>query len=163
VSLFWVDDETGVKCRARLDWLPTVVKGQPFQVADFKTAVSAAPIDFGKAAGRLGYYGQATHYCDGIRALGIHPDPEFVFVAVEKDEPHLVSVGRFNEAMDEALARNVVDYCRRVYDGCMTADHWPAYGDGTNDLLLPMGLHYDLADAGVAEQPASSRDVELKL
>lgn len=144
VSLFWVDAETGVKCRARVDWLPTKVPGRRLVVPDLKTtAISAAPTEFAKQAGKLAYYGQDVHYSDGIRAL-IDPDVAFVFVAVETYAPHLVSVGQVTDREDKRLARGVVDHCRRLYRDCVTSGHWPGYSDDVSDLFLPTWLHYQL-------------------
>lgn len=147
VSLFWVDPATGVKCRARLDWLPEPVDGRRLIVPDLKTAESAAPSEFAKAAARLGYYGQASHYRDGIRALGIDPEPAFLFVVVEKAAPHLVSVDQFAEPEDVRLARRIVDHCRRLYADCLAADRWPGYGGGVHDLSLPSWLHFQMEEA----------------
>lgn len=148
VSLFWVDPTTSVKCRARLDWLPSTGN----TVVDFKTTSNAAPTEFAKDSAKFGYYGQQVHYCDGLRELGIITEPQFTFVAVEKSEPHLVSVGRLEDPIDMSLARGVVEHCRRTYASCMEADYWPGYGDGMNDLVLPMWLHYDMEAAGIAQR-----------
>ncbi|HEX6684988.1 MAG TPA: PD-(D/E)XK nuclease-like domain-containing protein [Candidatus Limnocylindrales bacterium] len=146
VSLFWVDETTGVKCRARLDWLPDAVEGRRLIVPDLKTAVTAAPAEFSKAGAKFGYYGQATHYSDGIKALGIDADPAFLFVVVEKAAPWLVSVGQFTERDDRRLARAVVDHCRRLYAECTATDTWPGYGESVASLSLPMWHHYDLTE-----------------
>ncbi len=146
VSLFWIDPETGVKCRARLDWLPRPVDGRRLIVPDVKSATSAAPSEFAKAAANFGYYGQATHYRDGLIALGVDPDPAFLFVVVEKADPYLVSVNQFAEPDDLRLARSVVDHCRRLYRECSEANHWPGYGTSIHDLSLPGWLHYNLQE-----------------
>ena len=146
VSLFWVDDATGVKCRARLDWLPNAVKGRRLIVPDLKTAVTAAPSEFSKAAANFAYYGQGMHYLDGVRALGLDLDPAWLFITVEKARPHLVSVGQLSDREDLRLARAVVDHCRRLYAECSATDNWPGYGHGINDLRLPTWLHYQLED-----------------
>lgn len=147
VSLFWIDPETGVKCRARLDWLPNKHEGRRLIVPDLKSAATAAPTEFAKAAANFGYYGQATHYLDGVRTLGLDDDPAFLFVAVEKAAPYLVSVGQFANTDDLRLARRTVDHCRRLYAQCLADDNWPGYGEGINDLALPTWLHYSLEDA----------------
>lgn len=146
VSLFWVDPLTGVKCKARLDWLPARVEGRRMILADLKTAVSAAPAEFAKAAARYGYYGQACHYLDGVHALGLDPDPVFLFVVVET-ATGFVSIDQFAKPEDIKLARRVVDHCRRLYGECVAADRWPAYGDQINHLELPTWLHFDMEDA----------------
>lgn len=146
VSLFWVDESTGVKCRARLDWLPDARPGRRLIVPDLKSAATAAPGDFAKAAGKFGYYGQQRHYSDGIVACGLDPDPAFVFVVVEKTDPWPVIVGQFAQRDDLRLARAVVDSARRLYRDCVAADHWPAYPGGVIDLTLPTWLHFELEE-----------------
>lgn len=147
VSLFWIDPATGVKCRARLDWLPDKVGGRRLIVPDLKTAESAAPSEFARAAANFGYYGQQRHYSDGIAALGLDANPAFLFVAVEKKAPHLVSVDQFAEREDLRLARRTVEHCRRLYAECIADDRWPGYGDGVHDLSLPSWLHYQMEEA----------------
>lgn len=143
VSLFWIDDETGVKCRARLDWLPNPdIGARRLIVPDVKTAADGSGPAFGKAAASFGYFGQWTHYLDGIRALSINKDPAFVFVIVEKDDPHLVNVGQFVKRDDVAQARRAVDHCRRLYADCLAANQWPGYGEDINDFELPTWWHY---------------------
>lgn len=146
VSIFWVDAETGVKCRARLDWLPDPIAGQRMVVPDLKTtSTSAAPQEFAKAAANFGYYGQDTHYSDGIQALTGHR-PAFLFVAVETTAPHLVGVSQLTDRDDRRLARGVVDHCRRLYAECVAADRWPGHSDNVADLHLPQWLHYNLEE-----------------
>lgn len=147
VSLFWVDPGTGVKCRARLDWLPDPVDGRRLIVPDLKTADSAAPSEFAKAAARHGYFGQQEHYKDGIRACGLDADPAFLFVVVEKDTPHLVSVDQIAGTEDIRLARRIVDHCRRLYADCTENDRWPGYGEGVHDLELPSWFTYQMEEA----------------
>lgn len=146
VSLFWVDEATGVKCRARLDWLPNPVKGRRMIVPDLKTAVSAAPSEFAKAAARFGYYAQWHHYSDGIKACGLDRDPAFLFVVVEKAAPYLALVGQFAERDDLILARGAVERARRIFKECTETDTWPGYPGGVVQLELPKYVHYDLAE-----------------
>lgn len=137
VSLFWVDEATGVKCRARLDWMPDVRENRRLIIGDLKTAVSSEPDEFGRAAARFGYVRQHDWYLDGIRALGIAVDPAFLFIVVEKDAPHVVTVGEFTDPVDLRLAAAMNDTARRVYRQCLTDDHWPGYVTGIAELSLP--------------------------
>lgn len=150
VSLFWVDPATGVKCRARVDYLPDVVEKRRLIVADVKTTAiesGASPAEFSRTTGRLAYYGQRQHYLDGLVALGLDPDPAWLFVVVETTAPYLVSVGQLAGADDLRLARATVDHCRRLYAECLAADRWPGYGDGIQDLSLPSWLHCQMEEA----------------
>lgn len=146
VSLFWVDEATGVKCRARLDWLPKRAIHGRFTVPDLKTSPSSDPASFAKSIAKFGYYGQQAHYSDGIRACGLDDDPEFVFVVVEVTDPWPVIVGRVDTVEDLTFARAVVDRCRRVWRECNETDTWPAYPTGVIDLALPSWLLWDLEE-----------------
>lgn len=144
VSLFWIDATTGAKCKARLDWLPDTSPGERVIGVDLKTAADGSPKGFAKAAASFGYFGQQIHYGDGMKALGIDDNPAFVFVVIEKAEPHLVSVNLIDSKDDLALARASVDHCRRLYAECTANDTWPGYSPGITRITLPTWLHYDL-------------------
>lgn len=145
VSLFWTDDATGVKCKARLDYMPAATEGKRLIVPDLKSAVSAEPSEFSRNAARFGYAMQEVHYCDGIRALGLAADPAFLFVAVEKEAPHVVTVGQFNDD-DRKLATALNDKARRIYAACLATDTWPGYAEGIADLSLPNWFHYAMEE-----------------
>jgi hypothetical protein len=145
VSLFWVDEATGVKCKARLDYLPDPVEGRRLLVPDLKSAVSAEPGEFSRNAARYKYVGQEVWYCDGIEALGLGTDPAFLFVAVEKEAPHVVTVGQFNND-DRKLSAALNDKARRIYAACLATDTWPGYSDGIADLSLPAWHHYEMEE-----------------
>ncbi|WP_454044387.1 phage recombination protein Bet [Cellulosimicrobium sp. Marseille-Q8652] len=92
-SLFWVDQETGVWLRARLDWLPNRVPGRRTIIPDYKTAVSADPWKFRSNAADYGYHMQHAMYLDAVEALGLaNPAPAFVFIVQEKTAPYVVTV-----------------------------------------------------------------------
>lgn len=146
VSLFWIDEVTGVKCKARLDWLPKAEPGRRLIVPDLKSAASAEPGEFSRNAARFGYVSQHRWYQDGIRACGLDPDPAFVFVICEKDPPHVVTVGQFADDLDLKLADAINDKARRVFKECTTTDQWPGYVDGIADLSLPNWFHYQMED-----------------
>jgi hypothetical protein len=136
VSLFWTDADTGVQCRSRVDWLPTAVKGKRLIVPDLKTAVSSEPGEFSRAAARYLYAMQDSGYSQGIQALGIDPDPAFLFVVIEKEAPYLVTVCQLS-ADDKRLGAALNDKARRIYRECVETDTWPGYSDGIADISLP--------------------------
>jgi TPR repeat protein len=134
-SLFWVDEETGVWRRARLDWLPDAGRGRLI-VPDLKTTLSAEPSHLAKALANYGYYQQAAWYLDGVGALELGPDPAFVFVFVEKTPPYLVTVAEADaDALHWGRVRNrkALDLYRR----CKQTGHWPGYSDDVIPLSLP--------------------------
>lgn len=143
VSAFWVDDATGVQCKARFDYLPEKQEGRRLIVPDLKSAVSADPGEFSRAAARFGYVMQQVHYSNAIRHLGIDDDPAFLFVVVEKDKPHLVNVGQFASDADLQLSAAALDKALRLYRDCLAADHWPGW-QGVTELSLPTWHLFDL-------------------
>lgn len=145
VSAFWVDEETGVKCKARFDYLPEKQPGRRLIVPDLKSAVSVDPGEFSRAAARYLYVAQDLWYCDALRQLGIDDDPAFVFVAVEKEEPFLVNVMQFADADDRRLSAAANDKARRIYRECIKTDTWPGY-PGITNLTLPTWHVYALEE-----------------
>lgn len=139
-SLFWVDQPTGVWCRARLDWLPTPTVGdRRLIVPDYKTTRSADPEKFAKSAFDYGYFQQAAWYVDGALALGLAEDVAFVFIAQDKDPPYLVTVAE----ADGLALRHGRDRNREaleLYAECRRTDTWPGYTDDVADLSLPVWL-----------------------
>lgn len=143
VSAFWVDEATGVKCKARFDYLPEKQDGRRLIVPDIKSAVSADPGEFSRAAARYGYVMQQIHYSSALQHLGIDDDPAFVFVVVEKDHPHLVTVGQFVETADIAATAAALDKALRIYKDCLATDTWPGWS-GVTSLSLPTWHLYEL-------------------
>lgn len=134
-ALFWRDEETGIWCRAMLDWLRNPGLGR-LVVPDYKTAVSASPDRFEKALYEYDYHRQAAWYLDGVKALLLDANPAFVFVVQEKTPPYLVSVFE-----PDALALQAGRYHNRqariVYDECQASGRWPGYSDEVELISLP--------------------------
>jgi len=130
-SLFWVDEDTGVTRRGRIDWL------RPNAIVDYKTTTAggADPERFAKAAVDFGYHMQAAWYCDGAAALGLGALP-FVFVVQEKEPPYLVSVVQLD---DEALriGRELNALALSIYAECESAGEWPGYPEEVVTVALP--------------------------
>lgn len=139
-SLFWVDDETGVWRRARLDWLPNPGAGRLI-VPDYKTTISAEPSHLSRALYNYGYYQQAAWYLDAVTALGLGADPAFVFVFQEKTPPYLVTVCEPDaSALMWGRARNLK--ALDVYRLCKATGHWPGYTDDVISIGLPRWAEY---------------------
>lgn len=130
-ALFWVDDETGVDCRAMLDRFPA---GRI--AADVKTCTSAAPADIERAVWNFGYHIQDAWYRAGLKALGIHDMPAMAFVFVEKQPPHLVNVVQLNHLALEAGA-HYARQARLIFAECQQSGVWPGWGDDIQLIELP--------------------------
>lgn len=134
-SVFW--EEEGQMFKARPDaWKNGLV-------ADLKTALSANPNDFGRAAFDYGYFMSAPHYQSGIKAA-TGEDVKFVFVNVEKTAPYLVSVTELTpEALD--YGRQMLARAKRVYASCKASGNWPGYAPFTT-VELPKFATFQLED-----------------
>ena len=137
-SLFWSDEETGIKRRCRIDWLPEPIRGR-IVLADYKTADHADPASVGKAVVNYGYLQQEQWYLDGIRALGLDDDPDFWFVFQEKNPPYLVNVARVKSA-DRWLGRTRNRDAIEVFRDCTESGLWPGYEAGTEDGITDIEL-----------------------
>lgn len=137
-SMFWKDPDSGVVCRARMDWLPTPRAGKRLIVADLKSARSVAPPDLAKAVHEHGLHQQDDFYRRGCRELGIgDKDTSFVFVFVAKTPPYLVTVVELDhEARRIGKERN--DRALKVYKRCKETGVWPGFSDDITMLSLPL-------------------------
>ena len=136
VSLYADDPETGVRLRARPDWMTEAYDASRLWIVDYKTTVTARPDDFARKAADFGYHMQAAWYIDVATILGLCDQPAFVFVAQEKEPPFLVSVVEFDaEAIAEgrALNRQAINLFKR----CTDTGEWPGYGDHIHPISLP--------------------------
>jgi hypothetical protein len=119
VSAYALDEPTGVVRRGRMDWLGAWI------LTDYKTAASADPDVFVKAAANYGYHMQAAWYLDLARDLD-HPGKAFAFIVQEKDAPYLVTVIELpRELVDVGRRRNRAALER--FRDCTETDLWPGY------------------------------------
>lgn len=135
-SLFWADRRTGVKRRARFDWLPAPTSGRMI-IPDYKTAKSADPSEFDRAMHAYAYHQQSDWYRDGAISLGLcGDDAMFVFVVQEKDPPYVVTVIQPDQtamAIGRLLNREAID----IYRKCVETDNWPGYSDDVEIVGVP--------------------------
>lgn len=136
VSLFWRHPRTERWCRARPDFLRHTGIGRRYVIPDYKTAADASAEAFGKSAADYGYHQQHPWYVDGVKALGIDPDPVFLFIVQEKRRPYLVNVIELDEDAVE-VGRRLNDIAVTRFHNCTTAGIWPGYGEGVALASLP--------------------------
>lgn len=119
VSAYAEHEPTGVTRRGRFDWLGTTI------LSDYKTAATAEPAAFVRAAVNYGYHMQHAWYLDLARDLG-HPAKAFAFIVQEKEPPYLVTVIELPpELVDVGRARNTRALER--FRDCTETDRWPGY------------------------------------
>lgn len=125
----WTDEETGMACKARLDYLWQ-------RVVELKSTLGIEPRRFASIAARLGYHAQIAMYRDGARANGIVVARDPVIITVESTPPHDVAVYR--------VPNNVVELGQREYRrllarvrSCLDKDEWPGVAGDVAELDLP--------------------------
>lgn len=135
VSFYWPDPDTQVMLRARPDWLHPTPDDAAVIVVDLKTTDSADPEDFAWSVLRYGYHLQQHWYTTALTAAGLVVR-QFLFAAVSKHPPHVVSVCELDPE-DVAAAgkenRRAID----LYARCLDTDTWPDHGPGIHRLRLP--------------------------
>ena len=123
VSAYWVDEETGVLCRCRPDWVHDAGSDSVL-LLDVKTYSDASPGEFSRQISRKRYYVQAAFYMDGYAAASGKKVNDFLFIAVETKYPFASNVMGLDE---EALEQGRREYRRylRLYAECLGKRTWP--------------------------------------
>jgi hypothetical protein len=131
-SAFWMDSETGQLCRVRPDCYSPSLR----IMADVKTTADASPTKWRRSVADFGYHMQEAMYSEGWEAAGGGDVDGFVFIVIEKDAPHVVSIFE----LDRNAAVQGYELYRTAltrYAECVAADHWPGYSDKVMCLDLP--------------------------
>lgn len=153
-SIFWVDEETGVYCKARPDHVHPH-DARSVTLVDLKSTVDESPNGFGRAAARMGYHRAAVHYRAGFEAATKMKVREFVLAAVTSTPPVLA----VPYILPDDLAEQARDERRELlelYARCMKEDRWPTYGTGYQLLQFPAyALRSGEVDVSWAEEMAA--------
>jgi hypothetical protein len=132
VVFVWLDSDTGIKCKIRVDWW-----ARPSALVDVKSAEDVTVDGFRRACARFGYALSAAMYCEGVFQL-TGDELDWAFVACEKARPNSVAVYR---ASRQFLERGKSDFRRalRQLAECRARGHFPMLqADGEwEDVDLP--------------------------
>lgn len=131
-SIFWTDEDTGIECKVKLDFVPTDYEF----VFDAKTTADVSADKFRRSLGEYGYDLQAYMNMEAVFQLtGERPDA-FFFGCVEKKPPFDTG---FYMADDDVIRSGEVKfrYLLRKLAKCRLNDHYPSNGDGK---IRPIGL-----------------------
>jgi hypothetical protein len=134
-SVFWVDEETGVYCKARPDHVRPVTT-QSVKLVDLKSTVDESPNGFGRTAARMGYHRQDAHYTAGFEAATGQKVEQFIFAAVTSAPPVLAVPYTLTDEIREQ-ARDERRELLDLYAYCKKEDRWPGYGSGVMLLDFP--------------------------
>lgn len=140
VTVVWLDPETGMYFKARIDLLTRW--GGYSWVVDLKSTKDASSFSFRKDVANFQYHGQMAHYLSGLDTL--YPLARKTgFVAVEKFAPHCAV---FYELDPDAVAQGDMErrsYVKALIDA-RTENRWPGYPDGI--IGLPPWAYKEVKD-----------------
>lgn len=132
VSALWKDEEFGVRCRARFDWLTP-----DGWLIDLKTTTDASASAFARSCASYRYHVQAAWYLDAYpQASGGDLPMGFLFIAVEKTAPYAVALYELDAEAVE-LGRQLARRDLSRYATAREMDCWPGYPTEIQPLSLP--------------------------
>ena len=140
-SLFWTDDDTGLPCRIRPDWMCE------YGMADLKSCCGASKDSFSKAIANLGYDVQAAFYTDGMKAV-TGKSVNFYFIAVEKNAPYSTACYIASQEMIE-VGRAKYRGALQLLKWCQENKQYPGYqpsGEIETIDLPRWAANFDLED-----------------
>lgn len=131
VTMRWVDPNTGVQCKGRVDYYVPKMAGS----WDVKSCEDARASAFARSIANYRYHVQQAFYSDAFRILG-RPLEFFAFIAVEKSPPYLLKVYMIDsddvaDGWEEAqadLAKLALAYETGVF---------PGYPEGITTIARP--------------------------
>ncbi len=139
LTLAWQDEHTGVWLRARPDFMPqSCIDGGLVRIVTdlkFMAASHCSPRGFSRACDNFGFYISAAHYSEGIRQIYGKPPTHFMFIVIEKDEPHTVST-YWLEDQDIQRGHLMMRQAINVFSECLKRNDWPGY----TNRPMPIGL-----------------------
>lgn len=121
VSMLWIDDETGLSCKARMDWF----NQDGGYVVDFKTCPDC--LAFTRSICKWGYDRQMAFYLSGLKKLlGMDFIP--YLVCVETESPFGCRAapldGKFLRTGEQLYREGL-----RTVAECTDKNEWPCYGN----------------------------------
>jgi len=88
--LEWTDDESGLPCKAMIDWHYLTKNRDCVRAFDLKSTSDPSPSVFMRSIVNLGYHRQAAMYGDALARLYSLP-VKFYVIAVRSTRPHIVA------------------------------------------------------------------------
>lgn len=137
-TLYWTDEETGVLCKARPDFM--FLSDDISYVGDIKTTNNASPRNFQRDMFDYGYHIQAAMIAEGLKQIKGIVVEDFYYAVVEKSEPYLTAIYKINA---EALAHGHEEFKKglKTLKECQETGVWPGYP--IQELGLPAWAYYN--------------------
>ena len=135
-------DYLGMRCQSTPD-----VRG-PRRIVELKSTKDASIFGFRREIERRHYHGQMAFQSQAVVSSGLGPQPDAFIVAVESNEPHVVTLFRLTPGTIDYGARLVRLWGERMV-ACMAAGIWPGYAQSVVDVDLGVPEDVELNFAGV--------------
>jgi hypothetical protein len=135
VSIFWIDPDTGVYCKARPDWVHGI-DDRRVKLVDLKATIDEHPDAFARSVARMGYHRQQEHYWKGFEIATGMAVEEFVFATVTSAPPVLAVPYRLIPEVREQGREECAELLS-LYAECMQRNRWPAYTQEQRMIDLP--------------------------
>ena len=128
LSIYWEDEQTGILCKARADYI------KDGKIYDLKTCQDARRKAFQKDVANYRYHLSAAFYVDGFRS--VFGTTSFAWLAVEKERPHGIA---FYSASDQVLDVGRREYreALNAFARCEQEKVYPSYPQRWHSLALP--------------------------
>lgn len=140
-TLRWTDRETGIRCKARPDYLVNDRNGD-LHLIDFKTTRDIRAGIFSADAHRLRYGTRMAFYHDGVvEALGRQPKT-ITLIAAEKKSPYEAAVYPLDDSWFENGQREY-RHSMKLLEKCLKTGKWPAQQVTAQVLSMPNRAIYD--------------------
>lgn len=124
-SAFWTDDQTGMLCKLRADWVHTLADGRVVLV-DLKTTTDASPEAFQKTVWNYGYHRQAAWYSMGWEKATGQKVAAFVFAAVTNAYPFIAAAHMLDSDYMSIGEEECGELLEALAD-CKATGVWPAF------------------------------------
>jgi len=135
-SIYYVDQDTGLKARARCDFRRNN-GGKWNTVIDLKTTDDASPEAFGKTIVKYDYLTQAGMQVEAIRQVLGYETDHYLYIAIENIFPYGVAVYRLTDD-DLFIGINQYKHFMRKVKECTDTDVWGSYdtlADASHGIL----------------------------
>ena len=135
VSAYWIDEETGILCKCRPDFVHDCGEAGVILI-DVKTCGNASPGEFSRMIAKHRYHVQDAYYSEGFAQASGRRVLGFVFAAVEMSYPYAASAIQLDA---ESREQGRADFRRdlNTYAKCKNSDTWPGYGNEVHIARLP--------------------------
>jgi hypothetical protein len=148
-TLVWQEDDEGVWCRARVDWLPD---DPASPLWDLKSTASAAAIGpWSRAAFDKGVDLQAALYPRGAEMIREEPPEGMYFCVIEQKPPYGIRVFQMSPiALD--IANQKIRAGISLWGNCLATGQWPGWSPEAEYVHPPSWIIREWEDRSALSQ-----------